>query len=231
MTKVVTEMALSTSRSLATSLLRCLPVCAVRCQSGFGGDELGEPPQDGGFGGQQEGNRRLRREPCPIPQKAPFSLHIDKATSITKEEVMQLFKEHNPTDLKLQGERSAYIFFNNREDLVAALALSEKEEVRRIRLSTSRRYETIAAISDTPPFRAHCRILPLGCTDEILMEILKFLEPVSAIVVYKRLGDANPFAFVEFGTKENLLKAFDLSMSSKVRGISINPSRPRYPSE
>ena len=299
-------MALSASRSKAVSLLRCLPVCAVRCQSGFGDGGFGGPQggggfggQDGGFGGPPQGGfggppqggfggppqggfggppqggfggppqggfggppqggfggppqggfggppqggfggpqggqqggfgggpmgtfRPRRREVAPIPDSPPFGLHLSRIAGLGREEILEIFKEQNPTELKMQGEMTAFIHFDNRDDLVAALDLSGKEEIRFIRVTTSLRLKKIGEISDSPPFRAHCRNLPPGCTQETVMEIFKSLEPVSAVVIHNRLTMI-PYAFVEFSTKENLLKAFDLSFSSEIRGININPS-------
>ena len=238
-------MALSTSRSKAVSHLRCLTVCAVRCQSGFGGPQggggfggqyggFGGPPQ-GGFGGPQGGQqggfgggpmgtfRPRRREVAPIPDSPPFGLHLSKIIGLGREEVLEIFKEQNPTDLAMQCDMTAFIFFDNWNDLVAALDLSGKEEIRFIQVETSFRLKMIGEISDNPPFRAHCRNLPPGCTQENIMEIFKSLEPVATGISRARHTKIS-YALVEFGTKENLLQAIDLCFSSEICGISVYPA-------
>ena len=266
-------MAPSASRSKVVSLLRCLPVCAVRCQSGFGDGGFGGPQGGGGFGGQyggfggppqggfggppqggfgghpqggfggppqggfggpqggQQGGfggdpmgtfRPRRREVAPIPDSPPFGLHLSRIIGLGREEVLEIFKEQNPTGLAMQCELTAFIFFDNRDDLVAALDLSGKEEIRFIRVKTSWHLKRIGKISGGPPFRAHCRTLPPGCTQENIMEIFKSLEPVAA-GISRAHHTKNPYAFVEFGTKENLVQAIDLCFSSEICGISVYP--------
>ena len=259
-------MAPSASRSKVVSLLRCLPVCAVRCQSGFGDGGFGGPQGGGGFGGQyggfggppqggfggppqggfggppqggfggpqggQQGGfggdpmgtfRPRCYEVAPIPDSPPFGLRLSRIIGLGREEVLEIFKEQNPTDLIMDGEMTAaFIFFDNRDDLVAALDLSGKEEIRFIRVKTSFRLKRIGKISGSPPFRAHCRTLPPGCTQENIMEIFKSLEPVAA-GISRAHYTKNPYAFVEFGTKENLVQAFDLTRSSEICGISVYP--------
>ena len=189
-------------------------------QGGFGGPQGG---QQGGFGGGPMGTfRPRRREVAPIPDSPPFGLHLSNIIGLGREEVLEIFKEQNPTELKMLGETTAFIHFDNRDDLVAALDLSGKEEIRFIQVETSWRVKRIGDISDNPPFRAHCSKLPPGCTQENIMEIFKSVEPVAANI--RRAHRANvPYASVEFGTKENLLKAIDLSFSSETRGIVVYP--------
>ena len=192
-------------------------------QGGFGGPQGG---QQGGFGGDPMGTFRPRcYEVAPIPDSPPFGLHLSRIAGLGREEILEIFKEQNPTDLKMQGE--AYIHFDNRDDLVAALNLSGKEEIRFIWVRTNWRLKNIGKISDNPPFRAHCQNLPPGCTQETIMEIFKSLEPATAVVIHDRLTMI-PYAIVKFSTKENLLKAFNLTCSSEIRGIYVNPVKPAF---
>ena len=198
-------------------------------QGGFGGPPqggLGGPQggQQGGFGGGPMGTFRPRLcEVAPIPDSPPFGLHLFMIFGLGREEILEIFKEQNPTDLKMQSESTAFIHFDNRDDLVAALDLSGKEEIRFIQVKTTWRFKWIGEISDNPPFPAYCNNLPPGCTQETIMEIFKSLEPVTAVVTTSHLTKT-PYAFVEFSTKENLLKAFDLSSSSEIRGIYVAPA-------
>ncbi|XP_065186201.1 rRNA 2'-O-methyltransferase fibrillarin-like [Sycon ciliatum] len=204
-------------------------------QGGFGGPPqqggFGGPPQQGGFGGPQQqggfgfggGFRARRRETAPIPDKAPFGLHLSRISGMRVEDLMDVFKAQNPTEVKFQGEMNAFIFFGNRDDLVSALELSGKEEIRFIRVATSLRLQRISEIGDDPPFRAHVRNLPPGMTMEDLQETFKEFEPVSAVVIQNRMTMV-PYGFVEFSTREALLKAIDLSMDTSIRGIVVNPS-------
>eukprot|EP00117_Sycon_ciliatum_P018706 scpid75111/ scgid17192/ len=205
-------------------------------QGGFGGPPqggFGGPPQGGfggGFGGQAPGfpqqNFRRPRENAPIPTKEPFGLMLLRVGGMREKELMDLFQTQNPTRVQMLSDSQAHIFFENREDLVAALAMNGKEEVSFIRVVTSLRLHRMTEIGEAGPFRAHLRNLPPNSALSDLLEIFKDFNPLDGVILQNNVS-LSRYAFMEFPTKEMLLKVLDLTNSHEIKGIVVNPASQR----
>lgn len=156
-----------------------------------------------------------------LPTSPPFGLMLNDTCGLDREFLLSVFEPIRCSDVKLIDAKKAHLFFETREDMLHALAMSNSPDIRFMTLLPSPRLHNLALCGDTPPFRAHLSNLPPGAARVGLLQLFKDCSPESCVMIPNK-----DIAFMSFSKKNHILRAMDLSGTTAVQGILVNPAYP-----
>eukprot|EP00117_Sycon_ciliatum_P025802 scpid93299/ scgid21332/ len=155
----------------------------------------------------------------PLPHSPPYSAEVWGTDGLSPDELMELFKEQEPTRAWKLDASSAVMQFGEKKHLVAALNLSRSETVRGMVVRPSLVAYLISLVDLPPPYVAYMALWS-PCPEE---HEVKSLMSKAGCYPDRVLIRQRRFCILLFETKAELVKACELHRTEHVRHMNIEP--------